>query len=204
MNEQAMQHIKDVLHTEVTTISESIGRIAEAAFKTQGRYTLSRSDVISLLETILDQRGPLAEANLLCQPADLWDELVDAVTYRMDTVAREDAAAEAEAKARWEAFQPTEGTIEWYDKWFADTTVDNGPRTSEYRSRWEYIKEWNQERADFGDDDGWLSVMQENYQMELDQIAEFDLILAEEKAKGTRHEGTAHVIGASFSGCYDA
>lgn len=114
-----------------------------------------------------------------------------------------DQAAEAKAKAEWEAFQPKKDTIEWYDKWFADNTVDLGPRNSEYRARLECLKEWRTEREEFGDDDGWLAVLREQYQdcmIDEAQWAAESAAMESLAEGGLDLSGTGHIIGILFTG----
>lgn len=104
------------------------------------------------------------------------------------------------AKIKWDAFQPEADTIDWFDKWFANTTVDLGPRSSEYRARWSYVKEWRAERAEFeGGDEAWLSILREQYEECLADNARWEAEAAANEG-GVDVRDTGHVIGTGFSG----
>lgn len=106
---------------------------------------------------------------------------------------------ENQAKAEWEAFQPEEGTIDWYDKFFVDQ-MDLGSPTctpTYYRNVKEQLAEWKQEREDFGDDEAWLVVLREQYEQVQADIAEWDAAAAKEKTlkeivKAVREHAQAH------------
>ena len=110
-----------------------------------------------------------------------------------------DIQAEAAAKAQWEANLTDQfDTIEWYDQWFAVNTMDTGtPETRQlyYTGLMAWIDEWNQERADHGNDVTWLDQMREQYQQALEDTAEFLQGCAEERAAKTTYAGTGHVMG---------
>lgn len=113
----------------------------------------------------------------------------------------EDQLLEVEAQLEWEAFQPEKDTIEWYDKYFIDYCDLGSPSTrpNYYRGVWAEINFWRKEREEFGDDDGWLSILRENWEQSEEDNAQFAKELAEElAAKAGITAG--HAVPSLFSG----
>lgn len=114
-----------------------------------------------------------------------------------------DAAAEAAAKVAWEAFQPEENTIEWYDRHFAENQDirdrPGQPRSHYYRILLAILDEYKQERADFGDDEAWLSCLRDQYMDTETMTAEF-----EREGMREKHGNSGHALGNILAGSYDA
>lgn len=109
------------------------------------------------------------------------------ITIKVDAapfIEAADKAAEEAAKFAWEAFQPEEGTIEWYDKYFIDYADLGSPTTrpNYYRGVMAVLAEWRKEREEFGDDDAWLSILRENWEQCEEDTAEFVARVAAEHA----------------------
>ena len=93
-----------------------------------------------------------------------------------------DQAEEAEAKAKWEDMNPAPGTIEWYEKFFAEHQDVYLGDPQYYRTMMRFLAEYRQERADHGHDESWLAVLREQCQEVQRDVAEMAAREAARKA----------------------
>lgn len=91
---------------------------------------------------------------------------------------------EEQAQAEWEALNPAEGTILWYDKWFVENVADVSAipgKPNYYRELMAWMDSYAQERAESGDtDEAWLDSLREQYQIAVDDIETSERYLAQE------------------------
>lgn len=76
---------------------------------------------------------------------------------------------EEQAKAEWEALTPEEGTILWYDKWFAGLQDFGTPQSNPqyYTSVMSQMSDYEEERKQHNDDETWVEILKGDYEQAL-------------------------------------
>lgn len=100
----------------------------------------------------------------------------------------------AELKAKWDAMQPAADTVEWYNKWFCNHTMDFGlwGNVHWYKAAFSQYQEWMDE---VGDPDTELELLREQYMQNETDIAEY-----ERKSLAEQPGSNGHTLATILAG----